>query len=150
MTAAAAPAVTALTVRVPFHVVRPSRRIELRPGRAPAPAPDANVPRVARLMALAHHYQRLLDGGEVVDYADLARISGVTRARVSQIMDLSLLAPDIQEEILSLTGFRGREPMTEHDLRPIAATLDWRAQWEAWTVLKVDSLRWTNPNRSPI
>jgi hypothetical protein len=143
MTAAA----TALVVRVPFHVARPSRRIELRPGRAPEPAPNANVPRVARLLALAHHYQRLLDEGDVLNYADLARLTGVTRARVSQIMDLLILAPDIQEEILFLPGFKGRETITERHLRPIASMADWRGQGEAWAVLKagpgVEKLRAT-------
>ncbi len=132
MTAAVAPAPAALTVRVPFHLARPSRRIELRPGRAPEPAPGANVPRVARLLALAHHYQRLLDEGEVLDYADLARLTGVSRARVSQIMDLLLVAPDIQQEILFMPGFSGREKITERHLRPISASSDWGEQRELW------------------
>lgn len=131
-TAAAAAPATTLAVRVPFHVARPSRRIELRPGPAPAPAPDANVPRVARLLALAHRWQRMLDEGEVLDYADLARLTGVTRARVSQIMDLLLLAPDIQEEILFMPGFRGRETVTERHLRPIATHKDWGDQRRWW------------------
>ncbi len=136
MTAAAEPAATALAVRVPFHVARPSRRIELRPGHAPEAAPGANVPRVARLLALAHLWQRRLGDGEVEDYAALAKPAGVTRARVSQIMDLLLLAPDIQEEILFLPGARGREPITERHLRPIAATANWREQAEQWLGLK--------------
>lgn len=128
-------AASALAVRCEFHITRPSRRIELRPGPAPVPAPDANVPRVARLLALGHRYQRMIDEGEVLDYAELARVIGVTRARISQIMDLLLLAPDIQEEILLMPGFRGRETVTERHLRPIAAVADWRKQREVWATL---------------
>lgn len=129
-------AATALAVRVPFHVARPSRRIELRPDRAPSPAPGANAPRVARLLALAHRYQRMLDEGEVLDYADLARLTSVTRARVSQIMDLLLLAPDLQEEILFMVGSAGRERVTEHDLRPITAMFGWLEQRKEWNRLE--------------
>jgi len=64
------------------------------------PRAPEKVPRVVRLLALAHHFQKLLDDGWVSDYADIARLAGVSRARVSQIMDLLLLAPSIQEAML--------------------------------------------------
>ena len=72
------------------------------------------------------------DGG-VVDQADLARLGQVTRARLTQIMNLLCLAPDIQEEILfvPLTE-QGREAMTEKQLRPIAAIPNWRRQRRMW------------------
>jgi hypothetical protein len=60
------------------------------------------VPRIARLMALAVKFQDMVDRGEVRDYADLARLGFVTRARLTQIMNLMLLAPDIQERLLDL------------------------------------------------
>ena len=53
-------------------------------------------------MALAIKLQNMVDCGEVRDYADLARLGYVTRARLTQIMNLLLLAPDIQEHLLSL------------------------------------------------
>ena len=53
-------------------------------------------------MALAHKFQRMLDEGAVGSMADIARLGHVTRARVTQAMDLLLLAPDIQEELLHL------------------------------------------------
>lgn len=59
---------------------------------APAPAPLPRIPRVTRLMALAIKFQDMVDRGEVRDYADLARLGHVTRARMSQIMNLLLLA----------------------------------------------------------
>ncbi|MDM8004641.1 MAG: hypothetical protein QUV05_00600, partial [Phycisphaerae bacterium] len=61
-----------------------------------------NIPRVSKLMALAIRYDRLVSRGEVRDYADLARLGYVTRARITQIMNLLNLAPDIQEAILFL------------------------------------------------
>jgi hypothetical protein len=84
-------------------------------------------------MALAARFNGMLRRGDVPDYATLARLGQVTRARMSQIMDLVYLAPDIQEEILFLPRtVKGRDPITEHDLRPIAAIVDWHAQREAW------------------
>jgi hypothetical protein len=52
---------------------------------------------------------------------------------MSQIMDLLHLAPDIQEALLFLPRTQnGRDPVTEHDLRPIAKPLDWDIQREEW------------------
>ena len=92
-----------------------------------------NIPRVARLMALAIHFDGLLRRGEVRDYATLARLGQVTRARMSQIMDLLCLAPDIQEALLFFprTG-QGRDPVAERDLRPIGSLIDWEEQRAAW------------------
>ncbi len=67
----------------------------------PAVAPGS-IPRVTRLMALAIKFDGMIARGEVRDYADIARLGYVSRARVTQIMNLTNLAPDIQEEILFL------------------------------------------------
>ncbi|MCB9838232.1 MAG: hypothetical protein H6813_02740 [Phycisphaeraceae bacterium] len=123
-----------VTKQVHFGVSDRGRRV-LRMGvRAEAPS-DARgrVPRVARLMALAIKFDRLLGDGAITDQAELARIGHVTRARVTQIMNLLHLAPDIQETILFLPPVtEGRDPITERDLRPIAAEIDWRRQRWAW------------------
>ena len=96
-----------------------------------------NIPRVARLMALAIHFEGLLRRGDVPDYATLARLGQVTRARMSQIMDLLYLAPDTQEEILFLPRtVQGRAPVVERDLRPIVSLLDWEEQRAAWRRLR--------------
>ena len=87
------------------------------------------IPRVARLMALAIHFRRLLSDGLVADYAELALRGSVTRARITQIMNLLHLAPDIQERLLFLrpvTG--GRAPLTEHALRDVIAQPSWTTQ----------------------
>lgn len=96
-------------------------------------APPGNLPRVTRLMALAIRFEQLIRDGEVRDLADIARLGHVTRARVTQVMNLLHLAPDIQEAILNLPRVeRGRDPVTERDLRPIAAIVDWRKQRVEW------------------
>ena len=97
------------------------------------PVLRGNVPRVSRLMALAIKFEGMLARGEVQDYATLARLGLVTRARMTQIMALLNLAPDIQEHLLFLPRtLKGRDPITEHDLRPIACILDWEQQRDAW------------------
>jgi len=88
-----------------------------------------SIPRVSQLMALALRLERLLKDGEVTDYADLARLGHVTRARVTQIMNLLNLAPDFQEELLFLPRtVKGRDPIRKRHIRPITAVLDWRKQ----------------------
>jgi hypothetical protein len=95
--------------------------------------PAARIPRVTRLLALAHRFEKLIRDGEVRDYADLARLGHVSRARISQIMDLLLLEPDIQEAILvQLVVERGKDKITERQLRRIVAVLDWRKQRRMW------------------
>ena len=95
-----------------------------------------NIPRVSRLMALAIRFDGLVRGGEVRDYADLARLGYVTRARITQIMNLLNLAPDIQEGILFLPRtVKGRDLIRERDLRPIAAVPHWHRQRKMWAKL---------------
>jgi len=99
----------------------------------PPMALPGRVPRVARLMALAIRFDALVREGTVSTQADLATVGHVTRARVTQIMNLLHLAPDLQEAILDLPPVRaGRDPITEHDLRSIAAEVEWAAQRNLW------------------
>jgi hypothetical protein len=87
-------------------------------------------------MALAIHLEHLVGSGQVQDYAAVASLGHVTRARVTQITSLTLLAPDIQEAILFLPRVqRGRDPIIERDLRPIVATADWLKQRQMWSQL---------------
>ena len=88
------------------------------------PNPAARTPRVTRLMALAVKYQRMVDAGELRDYADIARLGYVSRARVTQIMNLLNLAPDIQEALLFPTPILP----TERQLRRLTAVVDWAEQ----------------------
>jgi hypothetical protein len=72
---------------------------------------------VAKRLALAHHIAAQIDAGVYDDQADVARQHGLTRARLTQLMNLLLLAPDIQEEILALEVPAGRQPLSERALR---------------------------------
>ena len=82
---------------------------------------------------------RLIKADEIADQAEIARLGQVSRARVTQIMNLLLLAPDIQEEILFLPRtFAGRDPIREIMVRPIAGVLDWRKQRRLWKQLLAD------------
>lgn len=107
----------------------------------PAPIPEVRlgrIPRVARLVALAHRLEGLVHDGAVADYATLARLSHVTDAHISQIMSLLYLAPDIQEHVLFLPRIEhGRDPIILAHLLPIAATLEWRRQRRMWRQLTV-------------
>lgn len=121
--------------KVHFQSGRHTRK-ELREGD-PALSPAAGrVPRVSRLMALAIRLDQLIRDGEVTDQAELARLGHVTRARLTQIMNLLCLAPDIQEELLFLSATeRGRDAVTEKQLRPIASTPNWAKQRQLWQQL---------------
>ena len=90
---------------------------------------QGKVPRISRLMALAIEMDALLRAGEVQDLAELAKLGHVTQPRVSQILNLTLLAPDIQEELLNLPLVtRGKSPIHEKMLRPVAAEVNWATQ----------------------
>lgn len=108
------------------------RKIVAEPVELP-PAPLGRTHRITRLMALAIRFDKLIREGQISDQAELARLGHITRARVTQIMNLLLLAPDIQEDILHLPLVkRGRDPLRERHLRPITAVLDWRKQRRLW------------------
>jgi hypothetical protein len=71
---------------------------------------------------------------------ELAALTRLTTARITQIMNLLVLAPDIQEEILFLPPVAaGRAPVTERDLRPVLKTLVWREQRERWARLRAQT-----------
>ncbi|HMN39504.1 MAG TPA: hypothetical protein PKE29_01570 [Phycisphaerales bacterium] len=123
--------------KVHFQVNRRGRK---RAVSGETPATDSpeqgRLPRVTRLMALAIRFDGLIRDGEVRDLAEVARLGHVTRARVTQVMNLLHLAPDLQEAILNLPRVeKGRETITERELRPIAALVDWRKQRLAWRLL---------------
>jgi hypothetical protein len=141
-----------------MHPVTIERKIEFKFGRKTAkqimlqsdkvksgkdtlekPKEEGRVPRIAKLMALAIRFQNLIDTGEVFDQADLAHIGNVTRARITQIMSLLYLAPDLQQTLLFLPRtIQGRDPIRERHIRPLAAELEWRKQWRLWKALAFD------------
>ncbi len=121
--------------------------ISLRP-RRPKASPDAQIapladlpgppriPRITRLMALAIKFQDMVDRGEVRDYADLARLGYVSRARITQIMNMLNLAPDIQEELLTWSTLAAEEAVPERGLRQVTAVVEWSQQRELWALIR--------------
>jgi hypothetical protein len=83
---------------------------------------------VAELLRKAIEWRRQLDAGEVRNQAAIARREGITRARVTQIMGMLRLAPEIQSKILSMPGGVRRSPISERMLRPIGTLTDHRDQ----------------------
>jgi len=103
----------------------------------PPPAPVRRPARVAMTLAIAHRFEGAIARGDYTDRADLARRLGLTRARVTQILDLVLLAPDIQEAVLALEAVDGVEPIAECALREVVRRERWAEQRLAWGELAV-------------
>lgn len=137
---------TTVTRPIHFRVRQTGRRIVTEP--AP-PSPPGRVPRVARLMALAIKFDKMLQDGVVGSQTDLAALARVTQPRMTQIMNLLHLAPDIQEEILFLPRvIQGRSKISEQILRPLTGMPDWTHQRRAWTRMQTEVLAAVpKPNR---
>ncbi len=105
-----------------------------------ATAARGKLPRITHVLALAIQLDDMLQRGLAQDHADLARLGCLTRERISQIMKLLWLAPDIQREVLSLPRTPGgRFPISEAALRSVAAAISWREQRRRWMQLGVKS-----------
>ena len=126
------------TITKQIHFAVKGHRKVAKPGPTPKPRKTVGrIPRVSKLMALAIRFDGLLRDGTVSNQSDLARLAHVTQPRMTQIMNLLHLAPDIQEEILHLPPVaEGRDPVTERMLRPVAATIDWGVQRSFWLSLR--------------
>ena len=121
----------------------PRRRTGHRSGVAASPPvkqppqdmPD-RVPRVARLMALALKLESLLKQGIARDHTSLAALGHVSRSRLTQILNLRNLAPDIQEQLLFLTAARAEEHnLCERTIRQLSSELRWDRQRARWSAL---------------
>ena len=126
-----------VVVQAPFFR-RLGRRVAV--STAPIAGPPKVAPRplhVAWMLALAHDIVRHIAEGTFADQADAARALGFTRARITQLLDLTLLAPAIQEEILFAEVAPGRDPVTEHSLRAIVRDTEWQGQRAAWRLVSV-------------
>ena len=109
-----------------------------RPGSDVEPG---HLPRVRQVLALALSFQDMIATGKAKNYEDLAKRSGVSAERLSQVMKLIWLAPTIQQEILNLPSRNGRHPLTEHAVRRIAGRWSWPQQLELWNGLKKELYR---------
>ncbi len=106
-------------------------------GADPRVEGSGRLPRVTQVLALAIHFENMIEHGDAKDYADLGRLGGLCRERVSRIMRLIYLAPDIQVELLYLAPApTGRYPISETAVRKIANLLSWVEQRDQWAQLK--------------
>jgi len=129
-----------MLLKFEVHKTRKRGRKKLAQGAAPEPddteSGTGRVPRISKLMALAIHLQNLVDKGAIRDYAEIARLTGLTRARVTQIMNLNLLAPEIQENILFIPRIKdGKDKLTEKNLRQIVSEYEWIKQQNIYNIM---------------
>ena len=104
---------------------------------APSASPaSGRIPRVTRLLALAHKMQGLIDAGTVRDYSELARIGGASTGRITQIMSLLLLAPKLQAAILDPPAFAAENhPLSEREILQVVGVADWNEQLRLFRVI---------------
>jgi len=107
-------------------------RRRVRFTREPVPVGQASLrvrpAHAARMLALAHHFEAAIEAGTLNGPSDAGRRIGITSERVTQVLTLRYLAPDIQEDVLFLEVTGGSEPFTENDLRKVARVLSWALQ----------------------
>lgn len=80
---------------------------------------------------------RRLQSASTPPLSEEARLTATTRERVSQVMKMMRLAPDIQDEILRLPPMRRRQrAITVPEVTAIAEEIVWDDQRESWRKLK--------------
>lgn len=100
---------------------------------------EPRTPRVVELLRKALEWEALIESGEAINQAEIARREGITRARVTQVMSMLRLAPEIQKHILSMPDAVRRPAITERALRPIAQLPQRRDQVHAFQQLVTGS-----------
>jgi hypothetical protein len=130
------PVEATITIHRQFHVASKRSGTKQIQSRAKPVTPAGRVPRISRLLALAHHCFRLVQSGAIINQSELAHFGQISTTRMTQIIWLDNLAPDIQVEILFLPRTaKGRDPIKQADIRPIAKTLDCSKQPQMWKLL---------------
>jgi hypothetical protein len=99
-------------------------------------APSRRPAEVARSLALAHQLRRLLDDSDVPSVSELAVRLGVTQPRITQLVNLTYLAPAAQDEIIRLEAVNGVEPASERALRDVLREVGWVAQGRRWSAVR--------------
>ena len=96
-------------------------------------AQSGRIPRIAKLVALANRMQSMIDSGEVESFQQLAELGRISQPRMTQIMSLLNLAPDILEDLLYLPEvIQGKATIHERLLRPLTTEIDWKVQRRMW------------------
>jgi len=68
---------------------------------------------------LAKEYKQMIDSGEVKNQAELARIKGISRARVTQILNLLKLDKSIIDNLEKIGDPMDKKITSERELRKI-------------------------------
>jgi hypothetical protein len=132
-------------VRTPGSTVVEGKLHRIRQGRekrfaaAPTLVALRRPARLAVTLAFAHQVRRAIARGEMKDQAEAARRYGLTRTRLTQVLDLTHLAPDLQEEILFLEAVDGHQPLGDRALRPVLRHQLWADQREIYRRLHLRS-----------
>ncbi len=108
-----------------YKIKAKKRKPEKKPD-TPPPVDKSDtrpVSRAARMLALAHYVERLAEEGTIASYADAARQLGVSRARMTQILNLLNLPPRVQEGLLL-----GDLHLSERRIRARVARVEWEGQ----------------------
>ena len=122
--------------KVAFQGEAHKRRDVAKAARATL-AQSGRVPRIAQLVALARRMQSMLESRQVESFQQLAELGRISQPRMTQIVSLLLLAPDIQEELLYLPEVvQGKAAIHERLLRPLTTELDWRVQKRMWARIR--------------
>ncbi len=108
---------------VTYKIKAKRRKPEKKPDTPPPVEKPGTRPvsRAARMLALAHYVERLVEQGTVASYAEASRQLGVSRARMTQILNLLNLPPRVQEGLLLVDLH-----LSERRVRALVA----RAEWE--------------------
>ncbi|ACY13333.1 hypothetical protein [Haliangium ochraceum] len=102
----------------------------------PAPPPARRPARVAQMLAFAHRVEAEVARGDFESRSAAARHYGMTTGRITQLLSLLWLAPDVQEDVLFLEAIDGREPVSGQALEKIARIADWSEQRRGWDELR--------------
>ena len=128
---------TVIRGTLPFRRRGSAQEHAATPATQTTKANPPRIPRIARLVALARHIDDLVRSGTVCSYAMAARLGHISRARMSQILTLVHLAPDLQEQLLFLQRpARGRTAPVLRQVLQVAAALDWDEQRQRWRRLR--------------
>ena len=101
-----------------------------------------SVTRISRLLALALKMEEMIQEGAVKNYSELARRGQVSAARITQVMNLLHLAPDVQEQVL--LGDTADHWLRESAVRKLSTVVLWSEQRNRWReVLAADGRKRT-------
>jgi hypothetical protein len=121
------------THKLEFKTGKRTAKTIVEAGTQPEQPTQGRLPRITKMLALAIRLDHLIKSGQVTDQAELARVGHVSRARLTQLMDLNLLAPDIQEAVLFMDlQAKGTKSLLERDLRKVAGITEWTIQRAMW------------------